>query len=85
MVQNNLNSMASYINLFKKENGRYPNYLTELPKDTQVQYNLSQILNDRYQDYYDYRVETNGYTILVTMPKSFFLKWKLEIFQDLSK
>ena len=76
VVRSNLPSLAAFIEGYSEDKGRYPASFEELTSGSRSEYagSMKLILNDQWKDQYEYRLETNGFTIRVNMPIGLFVK-----------
>jgi len=75
-IQGNSETLAVYIETFRENNGRYPDSIGELSdkieKESKV--HLTKILNDQWNDRYEYKMDTDGFSITAIMPSGFLVK-----------
>ena len=76
IVQSNIVNLATFIELFKQDNGRYPVSLKELSGklENQSKGQIEKILNDQWNDHYEYQPGINGFTIVAVMPSGWLVK-----------
>jgi hypothetical protein len=70
-----ISHIAGFIEVYRDRNGRYPSSLRELEAEVDNKGEVHRILNDKFQDKYEYEPSTNGFRIIVTTPSSLFQKW----------
>src|SRR5438128_5682883 len=70
--------LAEGIERYRNEHGRYPSSLQELLTGSEPEWtnyiHQSHLLNDQFNDKYEYQYLTNGFVIGVTRPGKWFMK-----------
>lgn len=70
-----ISHLATFIELYRSNNGKYPSSLKELQAESGGKEEIHRILHDSFSDKYEYEVLTNGFVITVTAPNSWWYKW----------
>ncbi|MGZ4963362.1 MAG: hypothetical protein ACXWBP_01170 [Limisphaerales bacterium] len=73
-AQGGVYHLASWVEIYKGDKGKYPASLKELESGSANNQLVSQILHDPYNDQYTYELLANGFQITVRTEKSLFYK-----------
>jgi hypothetical protein len=76
VVQSNIVNLAVYIELFRQDTGKYPVSLDELSEKVEIQgkSQIRKVLNDQWNDHYEYQPRMDGFVIVAVMPRGWFVK-----------
>ena len=75
-VRSGISDLAVAIEGYRDDHGSYPQSMTELLNGVRTDFRAylerERILNDDFQDRYEYQPSSNGFTLTVRAPGSFF-------------